>query len=182
MVRERHAEEAPRVVVVCDRRPEMGVFPEGWPWLSKPVAVRAVVDLVVDSTLAAHGLFGYLDLARAEGGEPFWRPPRSQAALWEVEERLQGSAFDAPRDNLTGALEQLAGHRRDLPAGTFVFVVSDFLDPPAREAWTRVQEPPLGHRAGASSRIRCGSRTFRRSRGSRRRCSTRHAGGSPRCA
>jgi uncharacterized protein (DUF58 family) len=140
VVLERHAEEAPRVVVVCDRRPEMAVFPEGWPWLSKPAAVRAIVELVVDSTLAAHGLFGYLDLAGRGDDEPFWRPPRSQADLWEVEERLGGSAFDAPEDNLAAALEQLVRHRRDLPAGTFVFLVSDFLDPPAREAWTRVQE------------------------------------------
>jgi hypothetical protein len=118
----------------------MGVFPEGWPWLSKPAAVRAIVDLVVDSTLAAHGLFGYLDLASTAGDEPFWHPPRSQADLWEVDERLRSAAFDAPVDNLAAALEQLARHRRDLPAGTFVFVVSDFLTPPAHEVWTAVQE------------------------------------------
>ena len=139
VVLERHAEEAPRVVCVVDRRPEMGVFDEGWPWLSKPAAVREAVELVVESTLAAHGLFGYLDLAGAEGS--FWRPPRSAADLWEVEERLSGG-FDAPPGNVAAALEQLVRHRRDLPAGTFVFVVSDFLDPPAPEAWT----PVLGRR------------------------------------
>jgi hypothetical protein len=29
-------------------------------------------------------------------------------------------------------------HTRDTPAGTFVFVVSDFLAPPSRELWLRV--------------------------------------------
>jgi uncharacterized protein (DUF58 family) len=139
VVLERHAEEAPRVVVVCDRRPEMGVFPDGWPWLSKPAAVRETVELVVESALAAHGLFGYLDFAGSADDGPFWRPPRSQADLWEVQGRLRDAAFDAPAGNLELALEQLVRRRRDLPAGTFVFVVSDFLDPPSRDAWTRVQ-------------------------------------------
>jgi hypothetical protein len=139
VVLERHAEEAPRVVVVCDRRPEMGVFGEGWPWLSKPAAVRGIVELVVESTLAAHGLFGYLDLAGSDEDGPYWRPPRGQADRWEVDERLRRSGFDAPRENLALALEQLVRHRRDLPAGTFVFVVSDFLEALPAEAWTRVQ-------------------------------------------
>src|SRR3977135_3686257 len=33
ILRESFAEEAPRVVVVCDRRPEMQLFPQGFPWL-----------------------------------------------------------------------------------------------------------------------------------------------------
>ena len=36
LVREHYAEEAPRVVIVCDRRPEMELFPDELPWLSKP--------------------------------------------------------------------------------------------------------------------------------------------------
>jgi hypothetical protein len=139
VVRERHAEEAPRVVVLCDRRPEMGIVPEGWPWLSKPSAVGAIVELIADSTVASHGLLGYLDLAGIGHGDEFWRPPRSHGHLWEVEERLRGSAFDAPPDNLAVALEELGRHRRDLPSGTFVFVVSDFLRSPDTEVWARVQ-------------------------------------------
>ena len=46
VVREHHAEEAPRVVVLCDRRPSMSVFPEGWPWLRKPEAIRNAVTLI----------------------------------------------------------------------------------------------------------------------------------------
>jgi hypothetical protein len=29
----------------------------------------------------------------------------------------------------------LAEHKRDLPAGTFVFIVSDFLEAPTRDEW-----------------------------------------------
>ena len=32
-------------------------------------------------------------------------------------------------------LRHLAEHKRDLPAGTFVFIVSDFLVPPTRDEW-----------------------------------------------
>ena len=39
VVREHYADEAPRVVVLSDRRPSMSVFPEGWPWLNKPEAI-----------------------------------------------------------------------------------------------------------------------------------------------
>ena len=36
VVREHFADEAPRVVVLCDRRPSMSLYPPGWPWLEKP--------------------------------------------------------------------------------------------------------------------------------------------------
>src|SRR3982751_731278 len=85
IVRERFAEEAPRVVIVCDRRPEMALFPAGFPWLSKPAAMREAGSLIADSTLRARGLIGYLDYATMEppdtavhADEPFWRPPTSQ--------------------------------------------------------------------------------------------------------
>jgi hypothetical protein len=117
----------------------MGIVSEGWPWLSKPSAVGAIVGLIAGSTVAAHGLLGYLDLAGVAHGDEFWRPPRSHGHLWEVEERLRRSAFDAPQNNLAVALEELGRRRRDLPAGTFVFVVSDFLRSPDAEAWARVQ-------------------------------------------
>ena len=139
LVLERHAEEAPRVVVVCDRRPEMALYSEASPWLSKPEAVREAVSLIVASALAAHGLLGYLDLAGADRDDAFWRPPRSEAELWEVEERLRSTRFDAAPDNLTRALERLGRLRRDLPAGSFVFIVSDFLVDPEPDAWWRAQ-------------------------------------------
>src|ERR687891_1665448 len=35
IVRELHAEEAPRVIVLADRRPSLALFPEPLPWLAK---------------------------------------------------------------------------------------------------------------------------------------------------
>jgi hypothetical protein len=139
VVLERHAEEAPRVVVVCDRRPGMALYAEPSPWLSKPAAMREALGLIVASTLAAHGLLGYFDLSGATGDDGFWRPPRSETELWEIDERLQSDVFDAPRDNVSRALERLYGARRDLPAGSFVFVVSDFVEPLEPGAWARSQ-------------------------------------------
>jgi uncharacterized protein (DUF58 family) len=138
VVREHHAEEAPRVVVVCDRRPELGADVEGLPLLDKPAAIGAVVDLVVRSAAAAHGLLGYLDLASAPGEGAYWRPPRGQAHGEAVDERVASAPWDAPADGLGRALELLARTRTDVPGGSFVFLVSDFLAPVPERTWTRV--------------------------------------------
>jgi uncharacterized protein (DUF58 family) len=131
IVRERFAEEAPRVVVVADRRPEMDVFPPWLPWLSKPKAMAYAADILFEAAIASRGISGYLDFAE---GEPFWRPPRAQHEDLDVSDR---SAFAAPRDTVASSLQFLVEHRRALPTGSFVFVLSDFLDPPPAEAWTR---------------------------------------------
>jgi hypothetical protein len=133
IVRERYADEAPRVVVVVDRRPAMGLFQPPYPWLRKPEVIDRAVKLISDSGMAARAFLGYLDFG---GGDALWRPPRSQKHLEEQE----GRPFDAPEDNLERALAHLLEHRRDLSAGTFVFVVSDFLVMPSRDAWMRAVE------------------------------------------
>src|SRR5881397_1422303 len=69
IVREHFAEEAPRVVIVADRRPEMALFPSWLPWLSKTDAARIAALLIADSAVAARGYSGYLDFA--EGGETY---------------------------------------------------------------------------------------------------------------
>jgi uncharacterized protein (DUF58 family) len=145
IVRERFAEEAPRVVVICDRRPAMSLFPGEFPWLSKPEATRQAVELVVESTLHARGFVGYLDLGDLEDPdgegrekEPFWWPPRMQHAFWEIrEERLSRPSFHAPEDNLVRAFDYLVEVRNSVPAGTFLFVLSDFIVVPPIEAWLR---------------------------------------------
>lgn len=129
IVREHFADEAPRVVCVVDRRPSMSLYGDGWPWLDKPEAIRQAVRLISYSALAARGLLGYLDEA---AGDPYWLPPRSDHTLGGLD---LDRPFGAPRDTIARSLEQLAGHRRDLPAGTFVFVVSDFLEQPTRDQW-----------------------------------------------
>jgi hypothetical protein len=142
IVRERFSEEAPRVVILCDRRPEMALYPQSLPWLSKPTVMLEAGRQIADSTAKARGLVGYLDYANGDP-EPFWRPPHSQQDFWRVKEsHLLWPEYNAPRDNLTQAFHHLVGARRSLPPGSFVFVLSDFLVPPAPEIWATVLELP----------------------------------------
>lgn len=133
VVREHYAEEAPRVVVLADRRPSMSVFSEQWPWLCKPRALAEASALIGRSAIAARGLLGSLDEAE---GVPAWQPPRGSHELAVLGER----SFQAPQDTLARSLAFLYRQRRDLPAGSFLFVLSDFLAPPPREAWLRALE------------------------------------------
>jgi len=138
IVRERFSEDAPRVVVVADRRPAMALFPDELPWLSKRDALRAAGEMIAASAAAARGIVGYLDFAE---GEPFWRPPRSQGEARRLEEsHLVYPSFRAPEDTLQRALEHLLQSRRSLPPGTFIFVLSDFLVEPPPEFWLRALE------------------------------------------
>jgi hypothetical protein len=137
VVRERFAEEAPRVVVVFDRRPEMALCPAGLPWLRKSDAMETAAQIVADSTAEARGFVGYLEYAL--GDVPVWRPPQTTSTLWELRDR-SNTDFSAPDDTLERALEFLTQHRRAVPPGTFVFLLSDFLCPPSAEAWARAIE------------------------------------------
>ena len=135
IVRERYADEMPAVVVVVDRRPGMALYPAELPWLHKPEAVREVVDILVASAINQRSLVGYLD-------HTTWQPPRGHASVWSqgIVERIDGhlaEAFDAPDDALDRALEELALRRPSLPIGSFVFVVSDFLQPVPHERWAQ---------------------------------------------
>ena len=149
-MRERYAEEAPRVVIVADRRPAMSLYPADMPWLSKPDAMVAAGNLIADSAAKARGLIGYLDYASASAASgdssmevPFWRPPHAQADFWRVKEsHLHYPLYGAPEDTLEQAFAHLAPMRRSLPAGTFVFILSDFLSPPSEAAWAWIVELP----------------------------------------
>lgn len=129
VVREHFAEEAPRVVVLCDRRPSMSLFGDEWPWLRKPEAILQAVQLIGASAVAARGLLGYFDEGEAA---PFWHPPRSEGIAAGLDAQRP---FGAPEDTLARGLRHLIEQRRDLPAGTFVFVLSDFLVEPERDDW-----------------------------------------------
>jgi uncharacterized protein (DUF58 family) len=131
VVRERFADEAPYVVVVVDRRPSMGLYPHWSPWLKKPEAVRAATETIVASAIAARGAVGYLDCA----DEPFWIMPRARSPLELIEERARLSRFDADAGSLRRGIEYLARSTSSLGAGSFVFVLSDFLEPPPHELW-----------------------------------------------
>jgi uncharacterized protein (DUF58 family) len=123
IVREHYAEEAARVVLVCDYRPSMAFFPPSLPWLSKSRAMRIAGELVFDSAIAARSFLGYLDVAEEE---PLWCPPRGQRV---PEELTLDRPFTAPPDALSRLIDHLKGHGRILPVGTFVFILSDFLEP-----------------------------------------------------
>jgi hypothetical protein len=144
IVRERFAEEIPAVVIVVDRRPEMALYPSDLPWLHKPAAVHATARVLVASALDQRSLVAYLDYATHPGdttaGTPFWEAPRAQANVWRagLRERLEQhltQPFDAPEDNVTRALEFLSGLRGTVPIGSFIFVLSDFIQPTAPEFW-----------------------------------------------
>jgi uncharacterized protein (DUF58 family) len=135
IVRDRAVDEAPRVAIVVDRRPAMGLYPAPLPWLSKRDAVREAVTAIVVSATAARADLAVLDFA---GGEPWWLPPgRRERSRLVLERESDETPFDAPEESLERAPEFLARRRADLPEGSFVFVLSDFLGPPAAQAWQR---------------------------------------------
>ena len=135
IVRERFADEAPRVVVVADRRTSMSITASKFRPLDKPRALLTAVDLIGQSATAARSLTGYLDYAE---GEAYWRAPRSEHRAEPG--LLADRAFDAPADGVTRALEFLGDHKRELPTQAFVFVLSDFVVPPDLSVWQRALE------------------------------------------
>jgi len=134
IVRERFADESPRVVVLADRGPSMSIGASELRRLDKPAAMLAALELIGASARMARSLTGYLDYA---DGQPHWRPPRSErgaaAAAFE-------RPFRAVGDTVSLGLEFLVRHRGDLPTQSFVFVVSDFVEPPVVPVWQRAIE------------------------------------------
>jgi len=138
VVRERFAEEAPKIVIVCDRRPEMACYGPPFPWLDKPRAMRTVVELVLASAGVAGGFVGYLDYA---DGDAHWRQPKGERKLLEIrDQRLESSEFGSPPDWLDRSIAYLAERRRAASAGTFVFVLSDFIPAPHEDLWLTAAE------------------------------------------
>jgi len=132
VVRDRAADEAPRVALLLDRRPAMGLYPPPLPWLSKAEAQRQAVISIAASAAAARADLASLDLA---DGEPWWLPPGRRDRPWLVAERAADARFAAADDNVEQALAFLAQRRTDMPGGTFLFVLSDFLAAPPLDAW-----------------------------------------------
>jgi uncharacterized protein (DUF58 family) len=138
VVRERYADEGPRVVLVVDRSPGMRFFASPLPWLDKTAAMHQVSEIVVGSALQAGGFVGYVDYAERE---PYWLPPRGERRLAHLrEERMTTAGWEAPPDGLERSIEHLFEHRRNVSAGSFVFVLSDFLEPVSRDTWLTAVE------------------------------------------
>jgi hypothetical protein len=135
IVHELFADEAPRVIMLADRRSSMGIGPSPLRQLDKPAALLGSLRLISESARVARSLRGYLDHA---DGETFWRPPRSER--YTAEDPFEDRPFDAPADTVSRGLEHLVQHRRELPTQTFVFVLSDFLALPDEEPLTAALE------------------------------------------
>jgi len=138
VVRERFTEDAPKVVIVCDRRPQMSAYGSSLPWLDKPQAMSLATELILASASSAGGFTGYLDHADAA---PHWQPPQGERRLGGLgENRLESRGFTGPSDWLERSFEHLAAYSRVVTPGTFVFLLSDFVPPPPRDVWLRALE------------------------------------------
>jgi hypothetical protein len=105
----------------------MALYPE--PWLSKPSVLATCERLIGESAFRARGLLGGLHFG---SGDPSWLAPSGNPRAWRTRDLEPG--FGAPAGSLADGLDRLA-HSRTLRAGSFVFVLSDFLDPVPDEAW-----------------------------------------------
>jgi uncharacterized protein (DUF58 family) len=132
VVRDRAADEAPRVAIVLDRRPAMGLYPPPLPWLDKREAQRQAAMSVSASAAAARADIAALDFS---GGEAWWLPPGRRDRAWLVADRAGDAPFDAPEDTMLRSLRFLEQRRTDMPGGTFLFVLSDFLADVPADAW-----------------------------------------------
>lgn len=139
VVRDHAADEAPRVVLVVDRRPAMALHAEPLLWLSKRDALREAVVAIATSAAVAQADIAALDFGT---GEAWWLPPGRRDRRWLITEREgAGTPFAAPEDTLEQSLAVLERHRAHLPSGSFVFILSDFLAPPSPESLRRA----VGH-------------------------------------
>jgi uncharacterized protein (DUF58 family) len=139
VVRDHAADEAPRVVLVIDRRPAMALYPEPLPWLAKRDALREAVIAIATSAAVAQSDLAALDFG---AGDAWWVPPGRRDRRWLIAEREHGDIpFGAPEDTLERSLAFLDRRRVQLPGGSFVFILSDFLAPPSSEALRRA----VGH-------------------------------------
>jgi uncharacterized protein (DUF58 family) len=138
VVRARAADEAPRVVLVVDRRPAMSLYPEPLPWLAKHEVLKEAAAAIVASAAVARADVASLDFG--DGG-PWWLPPGRVHRHSLAAERAAEAPFDAPEDTLDRSFELLGEHCGDLPPASFLFVLSDFLAPPRPETWLDA----LGH-------------------------------------
>ena len=137
ITREFFADTAPRVVVAIDSRPRMGLYDSSFPWLDKRAVVAETVRLVAGSTAAERG---DLAVVAEQGGRPLWLSSRTPARALEQLGRSEAlSRCEAGPGSLDGCLRLLVRHAPSLPAGTFVFVLSDFVDAVTPRTWQRLR-------------------------------------------
>ena len=137
VVREFFADTAPLVALAVDRRPRMELYGPPLPWLDKPAATAASIKAIGRATAAAGGELAYVE---QRGGRPRWL---SAGPPLRVLERVEAHAGDdapaAGPSSLDGCLLALVRHASSFPAGTFVFVVSDFIDAVSPGIWLKLR-------------------------------------------
>ena len=148
VVRERFADEAPRVVVVLDRRPSMGLYPDWSPWLVE--ARRRLASRPRRSSRARCPRAAPRDTSTPpRPGGPSGSPPRGRSPLELIEERAR-SARLRRGPGLAGRAGSSTSRAptASLGSGSFVFVLSDFLEPPPASILAARGRTALGDRPG----------------------------------
>ena len=135
VVRDYFSDESPRAVLITDRRRAMVDTPSWIPWLCKSDAIAIAAELIEESVSEARGLIGRLEFTD-DLDHVRWCPPgasrRTQAL---VDEAVPAAGLGEERSGVAAAFAFLALHRRAVPSASFVFVLSDLLDPPPLASW-----------------------------------------------
>jgi hypothetical protein len=101
----------------------MALYPADGPWLSKPATVVAAAEAIAASAVRARAELGHADSMK---GRVRTLSPGSVAPR-QVVDRVRRAPYDAAPDSLARTLSQLLNRRAQLPQGSFVFILSDFL-------------------------------------------------------
>ena len=94
---------------------------------------RVALELIEDSVAESRGLIGLLEIDGRDGVVGWCPPASGRRTLATVDHDLhehEGSA-----DGVTTMFEFLTLHRRAVPSASFVFVLSDFIEPTPLETW-----------------------------------------------
>jgi uncharacterized protein (DUF58 family) len=133
VVRESYGEEAPIVCFTVDRSSSMALYPREYPWLHKPDAVRQVAEIVALSANQYHCPLSYLD-------DESWRPPSTTTGLEQLLELVDARGYDGADGTLDSLFGLLHSVEHLLPAGTFIFCCSDFLQMPSERTLAMISD------------------------------------------
>lgn len=132
VVREFFADTAPRVVVAIDRRPRMQLYGPPFPWLDKAAAVDAAVEAIARATVAEGGDLAYADYPR-------WIAPGPAAGVLGRLRAGHPGGGSVAAGSLERSLDLLVHRAANFPAGTFVFIISDFVDAARPNVWVKLR-------------------------------------------
>jgi hypothetical protein len=134
VVREFFADTAPCVAIAVDRRPRMQLYQPPFPWLDKGAVVETAVEAIGRAAVAEGG-----DLAYVE--HPRWLAPAPAASVLSLLRASQRRGKELPEGSgdLAWSIELLVRHASSFPAGTFVFVLSDFVDAALPQTWLKLR-------------------------------------------